>query len=168
MPMENRFITDRLILHPLTLTDTAFILDLLNSPGFINFIGDRQVRTIEGAKFYVEKIMANPDIQYWIVKLKDSSIAIGIITSIKRVYLDNPDIGFAFLPGFNQMGYAFEAAGSVLKALLSTEDNKFILATTTVNNTKSQKLLEKLGLKSERRIIVEGEELILYRIAAAE
>jgi ribosomal-protein-alanine N-acetyltransferase len=166
--MENRFITERLILNPLTLADTDFILELLNSPGFINFIGDRQVRTIEGAKLYVETIMANPDIQYWIVKIKAGCVAIGIITSIKRVYLDYPDIGFAFLPGFNQMGYAFEAASSVLQGLLAIENNKFILATTTVNNTKSQSLLEKLGLKSERRITVEGEELILYRIAAFE
>ena len=166
--MGNGFITDRLVLHPLVSTDSDFILELLNSPGFITFIGDREVRNIDAAKLYIEKIMANPDIRYWIVRTKDNDVAVGIITCIKRQYLDYPDIGFAFLPGFNQKGYAFEAADVVLKSLLNSENNEFILATTTLNNTKSKRLLEKLGLKSESKMIVEGEELILYRIPAIE
>jgi len=166
--MISSFTTNRLTLDPLDMGDADFILELLNSTGFITFIGDRQVRTIEAAMGYIEKIITNPDIDYWIVKLKDEVVPVGIITCIKRVYLDHPDIGFAFLPGFNKMGYAFEAAHVVLIGLLYDYGHKSILATTALNNVRSMKLLEKLGLKLQKRIKVEGEELILYQISAAE
>ena len=163
--MIGSFKTDRLILDPLHMTDADFILELLNSAGFIRFIGDRQVRTLEGAIIYIEKIMANPDINYWIVKLKDEGVPVGIVTRIKRVYLDYPDIGFAFLPGFNHKGYAFEAAHVVVESLLSDCGHESILATTALDNIRSIRLLEKLGLKSEKKIKVEGEDLMLYRIS---
>jgi len=165
--MISSFTTDRLILDPLDMEDAGFILELLNSDGFITFIGDRKVRTIEDARNYIEKIMANADISYWIVKLKDGIIPVGIVTRIKRSYLDHPDIGFAFLPGFNNKGYAFEAAHIVLMSLLNDYGHKSILATAALDNTRSMRLLGKLGLKPEMKIKVEGEDLMLYRISIA-
>ena len=37
--------TKRLTLREITTDDAAFILDLLNDPSFLQFIGDRGVRT---------------------------------------------------------------------------------------------------------------------------
>ena len=47
--------TERLKLREFTNTDTDFIIALLNSPGWLQFIGDRNVRTKEEAVAYLEK-----------------------------------------------------------------------------------------------------------------
>ena len=45
--------TERLVLRWLTTDDAAFILELLNDPSWIRFIGDRGVRTLEDARNYI-------------------------------------------------------------------------------------------------------------------
>lgn len=156
------FSTNRLILHQLSLEETDFIFDLLNTPGWIKFIGDRNIHNIAAAIAYINKITSNPDIHYWTVRLKDDLTPIGIITFIKRAYLEHHDIGFAFLPRYANQGYAFEAASVVLRSLLN--DHATILATTFKNNTSSIKLLEKLGLKFSREIQEENDHLQVYAV----
>jgi hypothetical protein len=46
--------TDRLRLREFNSGDTVFIISLLNSEGWLKFIGDRSVRTPEQAKAYLE------------------------------------------------------------------------------------------------------------------
>ena len=48
--------TARLRLRRLELDDAPFILELLNDPGWIRFIGDRKLRTLEQARDYLERI----------------------------------------------------------------------------------------------------------------
>ena len=45
--------TPRLVLRRLTLDDDGFILKLLNEPSFLEFIGDKGVRTLEDARTYL-------------------------------------------------------------------------------------------------------------------
>ena len=156
------FSTDRLILHKLSLEETGFIFELLNTPGWIKFIGDRNINNIAAAITYINKITSNQDVQYWTVKIKEDLTPIGIITFIKRPYLEHNDIGFAFLPAYEGKGYAFEAASIVLESLLN--DHPTILATTFKNNTSSIKLLEKLGLKFNREIKEGNDHLQVYAV----
>jgi len=142
--------------------DGNFILELLNSAGFIEFIGDREVRNTDQAFDYISKILSNPAIKYWVVKLNDGNAPVGIVTLIQRSYLDYPDIGFAFLPGYSNKGYAFESANAVLENLIISSAYTRILATTANDNSRSKNLLEKLGLKLEKEIEVEGRNLLLY------
>ena len=46
--------TERLNLREIVESDAEFILDLLNQPSFIKYIGDRQVRTVEQARRFIE------------------------------------------------------------------------------------------------------------------
>ncbi len=46
--------TERLTLRKFTLQDAGFMLELLNSPLWIKFIGDRNVKTLEGAEIYLQ------------------------------------------------------------------------------------------------------------------
>ena len=100
--------TERLQLQKLTLHDVNFIFELVNTGAWIKFIGDRQVKTTADAIAYIEKITANPDVNYWVVKLKDSIVPLGVITFIKRNYLEQHDIGFAFLPQHAKKGHALK------------------------------------------------------------
>ena len=45
--------TERLVLRPLTLDDAPFVLELLNDPDWLRFIGDKGVRTLEDARHYI-------------------------------------------------------------------------------------------------------------------
>jgi RimJ/RimL family protein N-acetyltransferase len=162
--MKNHFTTKRLVLNPLNLSDKSFIFDLLNTEGFIKFIGDRNIKTDEDALNYCQKIMDNPTISYWVVKLKKGLIPIGIISFIKRDYLEYHDIGFAFLPDYAKKGYAFEAASTVLNEALRDVNHRFILATTIKDNINSIKLLEKLGLQFDKEISVGTDNLWMYSV----
>jgi ribosomal-protein-alanine N-acetyltransferase len=154
--------TNRLLLNELSANDFEFIFELLNTQEWIQFIGNRNINTHEDAKAYIQKIKGNPDIQYWTVTLKDEKKLIGVITFIKRDYLDNSDIGFAFLPNFTKKGYAFEATKAVLNEVTKNDLHKRVLATTLKENQNSIQLLEKLGLAFDKTITVESEELLLF------
>ena len=94
--------SERLFLRPLTLEDDEFILQLLNTDGFIKYIGDRNVKTIEQAKNYLLngplKSYETNGFGLSLVELKTGRTPIGMCGLLKRDYLDHPDIGFAFLP----------------------------------------------------------------------
>jgi len=160
--MQNIYKTNRLELIRLGLNDAEFIFELLNSEGWLKFIGDRNIKSIEDAQNYIQKIMDNPKINYWVVKFEDEKI--GMISFIKRDYLDHHDLGFAFLPDHSNKGFAYEAAEKVLKELLQDQEHKIILGTTKTDNRKSVKLLEKLGFHYIREIENEGTMLSLYSI----
>jgi RimJ/RimL family protein N-acetyltransferase len=168
MNLQTQFETERLTLRPLALTDTAFIIALLNSPGWIAYIGERNIRTTDDAVAYINKINSNTAIQYWVVCRKTDGAAAGLVTCIKRDYLDHPDIGFAFLPEVEGRGFAYEAASVLLKYLLHETAFTTMLATTVPENVRSIRLLEKLGLHFQREIINEGNVLRVFAISAAE
>ncbi len=162
--------TERLIISHLTEEDAAFFNRLLNSPSWIKYIGDRKVQTDEDAAKYIrEKIMPSYDLNgfgFYKVSLKDST-PIGICGLVKRDTLEDVDIGFAFLPEFEGKGYGYESAAEVLKFATNMLGLKRIVAITLEENTGSRKLLEKLGLRYERMIDQQGEELMLMAMENA-
>ena len=166
--------TERLILRHVEKSDGEFMLDLLNQPSFIKYIGDRNVRTVEQAEEFIEtryqKSYEDNGYGLYLVELKptvhspQSAIkAIGICGFVKRDNLPNSDIGFAFLPEFEGKGYAFESAEAVLKWGEKALNLRRVLAITIINNKSSIRLLEKLGFKFEQIIeMASGEKLNLF------
>jgi ribosomal-protein-alanine N-acetyltransferase len=159
--MQNKVETTRLFIEPLTTNDSHFIFELVNTEGWLTFIGNRNVTTQEDAVNYIQKILDNPNCTYYVFKLKGDNTPIGVVTLIKRDYLDHHDIGFAMLPQYSKNGYSFEASKYILDELARNKHTK-ILAITLSNNVSSKSLLEKLGLAFEKAISEDGEELLLY------
>jgi RimJ/RimL family protein N-acetyltransferase len=153
--------TPRLLLRELTTEDAPFIFKLVNEPSWLQFIGDKGVRTIEDA---VQYILNGPVKSYtangfglWLVELKEESIPIGMCGLIKRPTLEGVDIGFAYLPAYSGPGYAYEAATATLEYAKHTLALKHILAITNPDNSRSIKLLEKLGLQFKQLLTLPGE-----------
>lgn len=161
-------LTDRLLLEPLSGNDSDFIMELVNTNGWIKFIGNRNVHSKIDAVAYIKKIISNQNIIYWTVKLKDEGSIVGIVTLIKRDYLEHKDIGFAFLPRFSNKGYAHEATNAVLGYLVKNNVFTNILAVTLPENSSSIKLLRRLGLRFEKEIGMEDQTLHVYRASADE
>jgi RimJ/RimL family protein N-acetyltransferase len=120
------------------------------------------VQTKQDAAGYIQKILSNPDIHYRVVKLANQPISVGVVTFIKRDYLDHPDIGFAFLPQHAKQGYAFEASRAVLHDLCATGKHATVLATTIKENMASVQLLKKLGFSFRNEIKTGTETLHVY------
>jgi ribosomal-protein-alanine N-acetyltransferase len=160
--MQYNLTTKRLSLNSLTLNDAEFIFELVNTPEWKQFIGDRNIKTITDANEYIHKLMFNPAVNYWVVKLKDTETSIGVITFIKREYLEHHDIGFAFLARYTKKGYAQEATIAVLNEVRKEAVHKLIHATTIKENVNSIQLLKKLGFEFDKEIQVEKEVLLLY------
>lgn len=160
--------TDRLVLRRLTLDDAEFILSLLNETSFLRNIGDKGVRTIADACHYIAR---GPVESYrkhgfglYLTLLKEGSVPIGICGLVKRDVLEDPDIGFAFLPRFWAQGYATESASAVLAHALDVLKLGRILAIVAPDNQGSIRVLTKLGLRFDRRVRLseDGQELELF------
>ena len=160
--------TDRLRLRRLSAEDAAFILELLNDPAWLQFIGDRGVRTLDDARDYIRKgpleMYARLGFGLYLTELKEGSVPIGICGLIKRDSLQDVDIGFALLPQFRARGYASEAAAATMEYGKSVLGLKRIVAITSPSNLDSAKVLEKLGLRFERlvRLSDDSEEVRLF------
>lgn len=159
--------TERLRLRHMLEADAAFMLGLLNDPAWIRFIGDRGVRTEDQARDY---ILAGPvdmvrrlGFGFYVVELEETGCAVGVCGLAKRDFLDDVDIGYAFVPEYGGQGYALEAAQGVM-AHAAELGLKRIVATVLPDNSASIRLLEKLGLRFERTIQAPGtaRELKLF------
>lgn len=160
--------TDRLRLSQLSVDDAPFILELLNTPSWLTYIGDRGVRTLDDARNY---LLNGPIASYnrfgfglYLVTLTDTDESIGLCGLLQRETLDDPDIGFAFLPDYMGKGYGFEAASAVMTYARTTLGVGCILAITVMYNEKSINLLKKVGFHFDRLIALapDSEELMLF------
>lgn len=148
--------TERLALRWLTADDAPFILELLNDPAWLRFIGDRGVRTAEQARKYLLNgpiaMVERLGFGLYLTERKSDGVPMGICGLIKRDGLDDIDIGFAFLPQYCGNGYAFEAASAVMVYGKTTFALRRIVGITSSDNPGSIRLLEKLSLKYERMV----------------
>lgn len=154
--------TERLNIKPLALNDAEFMMELMNSAGWIKFIGDRNIHTQTDAVNYIQKIQKNEDYTCLVFTIKETETPIGIVTIIKRDNLEHPDIGFALLPQYGKLGYSFEASKKVLHELIKSQMYSKILAITVKDNDKSISLLEKLGFNFIEEKTENDEVILVY------
>ena len=160
--------TPRLVLRELVAGDAMFLLDLLNDADFIRHIGDRGVRTREEAGRYLAEgplaSYARHGFGLWHVARAADGVALGLCGLLRRDTLDDVDIGFAFLPAFRGCGYAGESAAAVLDHAHRALGLDRVVAIVAPANAASAHLLERIGLRFERRFrhTEDGEELRLF------
>ncbi len=160
--------TERLILRQFTLDDAAFILELLNTPTWLRFIGDRGVHSIEDAENYLRngslKSYAENGFGFYAVVEKESEKAIGMCGLIKRDTLPDIDIGFAFLPNLISKGFGYEIASATLDYAFNVLKIKRIVAIVNPENEKSIGLIKKIGMQFEEmtKFGEEAKELMLF------
>ena len=163
-------ITERLFLQKISLKDDAFILALVNSPNWLEFIGDRGIKTLEHARTYIQQhlIYSYKINGYGLYKisLKQNKTPIGICGFLKRNYLKHEDLGFAILPMYEGKGYTYEASKKMLFYGQTQLKLNVILAITSKENIKSKKLLLKLGFIEKQKIKPnkDEKELLMYTI----
>ena len=160
--------TNRLVIREVEFDDAPFMLDLLNQPSFIQFIGDRGVKTLEDARNYIEeRALASYEkngFGPFAVVLKSRRDVIGIVSLLDRDELDDVDLGFAFHPDFWRQGFASEASTAVMDFAFSELGLERLIAATQNDNIGSIRTLEKLGFAQDGLVRLEkdGPDLLLY------
>ena len=157
--------TERLCLREFTLKDAEFVLTLVNTPKWIQFIGDRNIRTQGVAEEYIQdnlqKSYTKNGFGLWLMELKETQTPIGMCGLVKRDSLENVDIGFALLPTYQRKGYTFEAAEATLIYAREILEIPKIVAITDPKNVASVALLEKLGMQLEKQLILSKDDIVL-------
>ncbi|MCE5232476.1 MAG: GNAT family N-acetyltransferase [Xanthomonadaceae bacterium] len=150
--------TERLTLRRFAYEDAAFIVELLNDPSFIENIADKGVRTLDDARRYLDDgplaSYAAHGFGLWRVGLKADDTPIGMCGLLKRDALDDPDIGYAFLPRYAGRGYAHEAAAATLACARDAFGLRRVVAIVSAGNARSIGLLGKLGFAYEREVLL--------------
>ncbi|WCO01916.1 GNAT family N-acetyltransferase [Psychroserpens ponticola] len=161
--------TNRLILSKITVEDASFLLELMNTPGWLKYNGDRNVKNLEQAITHVKnnqlKCYENHGFGYYKIQLKDEDLkTIGTSGLLKRDNLEHVDIGFSLLPEYHSKGYGFETATEIMNLAKNTFNLKTISAITLPINQPSINLLEKLGLSYQKTIkpFEDNKELLLF------
>lgn len=146
--------TDRLRLRLVTEDDAPFYLALANDPAFIEHIGDRQLRTVEAAQRGLREgpiaMQAKYGHSLYLVERLEDGAPLGLSGLLKRDTLEYVDIGYAFMPEHRGRGYAFEAGQAVVRHAAALGIRR-LAAITSPTNAASIALLQRLGLRFERR-----------------
>lgn len=145
--------------------DAPFIMELVNNPSWIQYIGDRGVKNEGDALAYISNSLQKSyevnNHGLLVMEKKEDCRPVGLCGLLQREYLDYPDLGFAIHPRFAKLGYTEEACRAVLdKAKTEFET---IYAITTKENDTSRYLLQKLGFHLNQTIKTpDDNEFLLY------
>jgi ribosomal-protein-alanine N-acetyltransferase len=150
-------------LDPASTSDQDFLLELMNQRSFIENIADRGVRNRDDAARYIEQGPVAGYLAHGLGLLRVARRAdgepVGLCGLLQREYFEWPDIGYALLDRHAGHGYAREAAEATLAWGWNARGLPRIVASTTLDNRDSIRLLERLGFRFEdvRQLPVHSE-----------
>jgi [ribosomal protein S5]-alanine N-acetyltransferase len=154
--------TPRLTLRWFGADDAAVIVELLNDPLWLRFIGERHVRSEEDARAWIESRLVDAyrrqGYGLWAMVRRDDAVLIGMCGFVRRDTLPDVDIGYALLPRFRGQGYVREAAAACLAHGATVLGFRRILAITRTANQRSIAVLESLGMALERTEVLGDDD----------
>lgn len=88
--------TGRVSLAPVTEQDAAFMHRLMSSPGWLTYIGDKGLSTVEETRKYLLDIpiKTHRETGMGVFVIWQNRTPVGIISLVQRDYLDAPPPGF--------------------------------------------------------------------------
>ncbi|KQQ33590.1 GCN5 family acetyltransferase [Duganella sp. Leaf126] len=156
--------TARLRLRTITTDDAQFYHDLVNDPTWLEFIGDKGIRSIAQARTAITEgpmaMQHRHGFSLYVMERKADGRALGMCGLIRRDFLPDADIGYAIRPEHFGRGYTLEAARAVLELARGPLGMTRVLGLTAPGNVKSISLLHKLGMHFEGvQVLPPGERV---------
>jgi RimJ/RimL family protein N-acetyltransferase len=159
--MNQDIYTDRLSLRPLRITDASFIHALFNSETWLQFIGDRGIRSLSDAENFLEnnalRFFREKGWGTYLIALRSDGTSIGTVGLYEREQLEHPDFGYALLPEYAGKGYATEASTAYIEEISKSLAIKQLLAIVQADNERSHRVLIKLGFEPDGTVLMEKE-----------
>lgn len=157
--------TQNLRLRQLRLEDAEFLCLLVNSPGWLANIGDRNIRNQKDSAQLIEnKFIPGYATQNgpYVIELKETGQAMGTVGIHTRDETPCPDIGYALLPKYQGYGYAYEASHALIDYVKQTYDFPKIGGMVQPENSISVHILKKLGLHYSHEFYMPDETVLLH------
>lgn len=155
----------RTVLTPITIEDADFLHEQIKTEDWRQNIYDYQFTSIEQTVELIQnRFIANVEKHgygYFIVNNADKR-KIGVAGFLKKDHLENPDLGFAFMPEYYRQGFAFEVSELLLEYAKNQLKLTVIDAEAKMQNVASQKLLLKLGFEKIEEVKKDGS-VCLFR-----
>lgn len=163
--------TKRLILRPTKVEDAPLILEMLNTPKWLKYIGDRNVRSLKDAEKYIQERILPQQKQlgfgsFTIIRKEDRA-KLGTCGLFDREGLEGIDLGYGLLPQYEGKGFAFEAANQLIHMAFDVFELDKIHAITVDENVASKGLLLKLGFTPQgtAKLPDDAAVLLLYSLS---
>jgi RimJ/RimL family protein N-acetyltransferase len=154
--------TPRLRLRWFTPADADFLRRLLNDPGWLANIGERNVRTRRQALAWIAArhtaVYGRLGFGFWAVERLEDGATMGMCGLVQRDSLLEPDVGYALLPAYRGQGYAREAAQACLAYALDVLGMPEVWGITGPTNAGSAAVLTGIGLRDAGLVRLVGEE----------
>jgi ribosomal-protein-alanine N-acetyltransferase len=142
------FETERLYVRQFIFSDFANFYKLHSSKDAMQFFmsGQKSMSEAIAVFSYIQNHQKKYGYSYWAVFKKDTDEFIG---QAGVTYTEKQDLNlcFAFLKEFWGKGYATETINAVIKWVFENTSENHITAMAMPHNTKSRKLMEKIGMK---------------------
>jgi RimJ/RimL family protein N-acetyltransferase len=166
-----RLETERLIIRPMEPDDAEGLLDMLRDPSTWEFIGPPRVASLEDARgFVAQKAGYNEEHAFalWTVVEKTSGVVIGDCGL--QVLEEGPDVelGYHLAAPYRRRGYTTEAARACLRYGFEELGLDRIVAVAWPDNTASQRVMEKCGMRRVGPGFHYGHETVDYEITREE
>ena len=161
--------TERLRLRWFTDADADFLRALLNDPGWLANIGERNVRTRRQAHAWIATrhtaTYGRLGFGFWGVERKSDGRLAGMCGLIKRDTLMEADVGYALMPEFRGQGYAREAAAACVRYAQDVLGLAEVWGITGPDNAASATVLQQIGLQDAgiTRLVGEERETWLFK-----
>lgn len=148
-------------------SDAAFILKLVNQEGWLKYIGDRNIRTIEDAEKYIQVIRGKMRTDFgfgYFVFCTENEEPLGTVGLLNRHYLSAPDLGYAILKSHEGKGYTKHACQLLLDFFIQHQSPLQIQAIVQPNNFGSIGLLKSLNFQDKGMHKINDENLCLFEL----
>src|ERR1700709_189938 len=131
-------------------TDADFLRGLLNDPGWLANIGERNVRTRRQARTWIATrhtaTYGRLGFGFWGVERQSGGGLIGMCGRTKRDTLMEADVGYALMPEFRGHGYAREAAAACVRYAHHVLGVAGVWGISGPDNAGSAAVLQQIGL----------------------
>jgi RimJ/RimL family protein N-acetyltransferase len=156
--------TERLVLRWFQEQDAAAVFELMNSPEWIEQIGDQRLGSVDAARDWIANSLSVPYWRnghgFWAVERREDGAFLG---TCGLGLLDLPsgtdaDVGFALLPRHCGKGYGREAAAACLRYGRDVLGFDRIVSTTLPSNAATIRVAMALGMTYEGTTKVAGDD----------
>ena len=151
--------TERLLLRPFQADDFDALLAIHSRPDVARYLyweprTEEEVRSVLEKKINGRTMRSEGDSLSYAVVLKATGRVIGDVSVLwQSVQHETGEIGFAFHPDHQGLGYATEAAEAVLRFAFEELKLHRVIGRLEARNAASARVLEKLGMRREAHLI---------------
>jgi RimJ/RimL family protein N-acetyltransferase len=160
--------TERLLLRKFTLDDAEAALEMNRDPKVMEFITWEGEATLESVRALIRDNTLADYEKHGFGRLavihKEDDRFIGFTGLKREPMLGEVDVGFRFKRAYWGRGLAFEATRPTIDYGFSILDLDRIVAGVAPGNDRSIRLLERLGLRYEKDIVLDGVAMRYYAL----